>query len=441
MKDPVILVENLSKRYRLGLKEKRSRTFAGQVWDSLKSPISNFRRLTNLSHFGGEDESVFWALRDLNFQVNQGEVLGVIGHNGAGKSTLLKILSRITEPTFGQIRIRGRVASLLEVGTGFHPELSGRENVYMNGTILGMRRREIDGKFDEIVSFSGIEKFIDTPVKFYSSGMKVRLGFAVAAHLEPEILIIDEVLAVGDADFQKKCLGKMNDVANKEGRTVLFVSHNMAAIRSLCSRSILMKDGRIQIDGETDLVASRYLKGDNEVDGYFKVGKSSSKEKVIIEKTIIKNQHGLPTEDFSIGDDLVIELHYLSQEKILKPYFFLGIKGKFGSICGANAMMDGHQPQFIEGNGIITCIFKELPFLPQQYSIAAGVRASDGKTPLSITKDIAFFNILTKVSDIGFNGFLADVLAPDSAPVLLPYSWRFNNDNVIEVDLLRHAKR
>jgi lipopolysaccharide transport system ATP-binding protein len=207
------------------------------------------RRRTNGDARGGQrhaDAPEFWALKDVSFAVERGEVLGIIGRNGAGKSTLLKILSRITEPTNGEVRLRGRVASLLEVGTGFHPELSGRENIYLNGAILGMRRREITTKFDEIVAFAEVEKFLDTPVKRYSSGMYVRLAFAVAAHLEPEILVVDEVLAVGDAEFQRKCLGRMRSVSSKEGRTVLFVSHNMTAINSLCNRAILMNNGRAQ---------------------------------------------------------------------------------------------------------------------------------------------------------------------------------------------------
>ncbi|MDO9553103.1 ABC transporter ATP-binding protein [Rhodonellum sp.] len=242
MSKSVIKVQDLSKRYRIGLKEKQSETLIGQIVDILKSPFSNLKKLKEMNRFGLEDESVFWALRDINFEVKEGEVLGIIGKNGAGKSTLLKILSQITEPTTGRIEIHGRVASLLEVGTGFHPELSGRENIYMNGTILGMTKREIDFKLDEIIDFSGVEKFIDTPVKFYSSGMKVRLGFSVAAHLEPEILIIDEVLAVGDFEFQKKCLGKMEDVAG-QGRTVLFVSHNLGAISSLCNTGFVLNGG------------------------------------------------------------------------------------------------------------------------------------------------------------------------------------------------------
>ncbi len=244
MTTSAIQVENLSKAYRIGLKDEIPDTIASAVMGWVRRPLANFRRLRRLNTFGangeGDEADIVWALKDVSFEVAPGEVVGIIGRNGAGKSTLLKILSRITEPTGGRAVIRGRVSSLLEVGTGFHQELTGRENVYLNGTILGMSKREIDRKFAEIVDFSGVEKFLDTPIKHYSSGMKVRLAFAVAAHLEPEILIIDEVLAVGDAEFQKKCLGKMQDVA-REGRTVLFVSHNMAAVQTLCQRALLVE--------------------------------------------------------------------------------------------------------------------------------------------------------------------------------------------------------
>lgn len=240
MSTPVIKVEGIGKAYRIGVEHPQSRTFKELVSEVIKTPM---RRLRMKSEVWDESEDTFWAIRNINFDVNQGEVLGIIGRNGAGKSTLLKVLSRITEPTEGLARIHGRVASLLEVGTGFHPELSGRENIYLNGAILGMRRSEIKRKFDEIVAFSEVSKFLDTPVKRYSSGMYVRLAFAVAAHLDPEVLIVDEVLAVGDASFQKKCLGKMGDVV-KEGRTVLFVSHNMEAVGQLCTHTVLINSGR-----------------------------------------------------------------------------------------------------------------------------------------------------------------------------------------------------
>lgn len=249
---PIITVEGVSKRYTIGKKESYG-SLRDEVMDAVTSP---FRRL-----LGGEraaEDPHVWALKDVSFEVFKGDVLGIIGRNGAGKSTLLKILSRITEPTTGRIEMRGRIASLLEVGTGFHPELTGRENIFMNGALLGMTSREIRSKFDEIVAFSEIEKFLDTPVKRYSSGMYVRLAFAVAAHLEPEILIIDEVLAVGDAAFQKKCLGKMGEVAS-QGRTVFFVSHNITAIKTLCSRAIWLDKGTVVNDGPAGSVTADYL--------------------------------------------------------------------------------------------------------------------------------------------------------------------------------------
>jgi lipopolysaccharide transport system ATP-binding protein len=239
MSETVIAAENVSKRYLIGAAEQRHETLAGSLVAALKAPIRNARNLARLdvSRVADDAADILWALRDVSFEVKRGDVLGVIGRNGAGKSTLLKILSRITEPTSGWVGIKGRVASLLEVGTGFHPELTGRDNVYMNGTLLGMTKREIDRKFDEIVAFSGVERFLDTPVKRYSSGMQVRLAFAVAAHLEPDILLVDEVLAVGDINFQKKCMGKIGDVAN-QGRTIVLVSHQMNQMRRLCNRAV-----------------------------------------------------------------------------------------------------------------------------------------------------------------------------------------------------------
>jgi lipopolysaccharide transport system ATP-binding protein len=254
MSDIAIRVEKLSKQFRIGMAKYSYYTLRDQLVDSMKSILRRGRKPHSRN-------DMIWALKDVSFEVKRGEVVGIIGRNGAGKSTLLKILSRITEPTKGQAEIQGRVGSLLEVGTGFHPELTGRDNIYLNGAILGMKKAEIDRKFDEIVAFSEIEKFIDTPVKRYSSGMYVRLAFAVAAHLEPEILIVDEVLAVGDASFQKKCLGKMGTVA-KEGRTILFVSHNMAAILNICRRVMLLESGLIVCQGEPIQIIDRYLTTD-----------------------------------------------------------------------------------------------------------------------------------------------------------------------------------
>jgi lipopolysaccharide transport system ATP-binding protein len=262
MSNIAISVENLSKRYLIGHQLVQERNPA--LRDLIAREARNFaRKAVDVWHgkqiVQGDTIEEFWALRDVSFEVKKGEILGIIGNNGAGKSTLLKILSRITEPTRGRVVVKGRAASLLEVGTGFHPELSGRENIYLNGAILGMKSTEIRKKFDEVVAFAGVEKFLDTPIKRYSSGMYVRLAFAVAAHLDPDILVIDEVLAVGDAEFQKKCLGKMDEVSRREGRTVLLVSHNMAAVTSLCPQAIWLDKGSIRCRGETRKVINEYL--------------------------------------------------------------------------------------------------------------------------------------------------------------------------------------
>jgi lipopolysaccharide transport system ATP-binding protein len=318
MPETVIKVEGLSKQYRYGV------IGHGTLYKDLESWWARLRgkedpnvRITE--HIGpGLDGEWFWALQDVSFEVQRGEVLGIIGRNGAGKSTLLKILSRVTTPTRGVAKIKGRLASLLEIGTGFHQELIGRENIYLNGAILGMTKAEIKSKFDEIVDFSGLEKFIDTPVKRYSSGMYVRLAFAVAAHLEPEILLVDEVLAVGDVEFQKKCLGKMEDVA-KEGRTILFVSHNMAAIRSLCRRTILLDKGKLLMDSATDETVAHYL-GQNLLEGAI----ASAEQIETRMEGLIRKKHpfirfreialldesGFPRRSFHSDEDIVVSIDF-----------------------------------------------------------------------------------------------------------------------------------
>lgn len=280
MNDVVIKVENLGKLYRIGEQE-RYKALRDTLTDAFAKP---FRRLQgwfseNSKSTSHPADNYIWALKDVSFEVQRGEIIGIIGRNGAGKSTLLKVLSRITEPTEGYAEIRGRVGSLLEVGTGFHPELTGRENLYLNGAILGMRKAEIERKFDEIVAFAEVEKFIDTPVKHFSSGMYVRLAFAVAAHLEPEILLVDEVLAVGDTAFQKKCLGKMRDVA-REGRTILFVSHNLQAISSLTQKSLLLSDGQLAYSGPTEAVINEYLRESTNQELIYTDQPSSDKPKI-----------------------------------------------------------------------------------------------------------------------------------------------------------------
>jgi len=304
MSKPIIEVKNLSKQYTIGERAPYG-SFREEIMQALAKP---FRRLTSShsSRFTSNDNTI-WALKDVSFEVQEGEVLGIIGRNGAGKSTLLKILSRITEPTAGEIRMRGRVGSLLEVGTGFHPELTGRENIFLNGALLGMQKEEIRRKFDEIVAFAEIEKFLDTPVKRYSSGMYVRLAFAVAAHLEPEILIVDEVLAVGDAQFQKKCLGKMGDVA-KEGRTVLFVSHQMGAVAQLCNKAFLLDRGEIVQTGSVQNVVNYYMNlSASGVSGYEADAASQHKDIVIL-KAQTYDVKGNPSVNFTHNQEIVIAI-------------------------------------------------------------------------------------------------------------------------------------
>jgi lipopolysaccharide transport system ATP-binding protein len=332
----IIKVEGLHKRYRIGLKEEMHDSFLSATLNFFKSPLTNYRKYRSLYRFddirrvqgaplNNNSDNVIWALKDVSFKVKKGEVLGVIGNNGAGKTTLLKVLSKITTPSYGRAEIYGKISSLLEVGTGFHPELTGRENIYLNGTILGMRKREIDNKFDEIVDFSGVEKFIDTPVKRYSVGMSIRLGFSVAAFLEPDILVIDEVLAVGDADFQKKCLQKMESVG-QHGRTVLFVSHNMQMVTRLCSRAILLEKGQIKDDGPADKVVASYLTS----------GKLSSSERVWKNKqeahggdvarllaVRVKDENGHILQSFDIRKPIGIEMEYevLKSDYLLLPHY------------------------------------------------------------------------------------------------------------------------
>jgi len=315
---PIIEIKNLGKKYNITHQRGGYVALRDVLMNVLKSPFS-FLKTKAKQVAGMETKEEFWALKDINFEVQKGEIVGIIGSNGAGKSTLLKILTQITPPTTGEIKIHGRVGSLLEVGTGFHPELTGRENVFLNGAILGMTRAEMAKKFDAIVEFAGIEKFLDTPVKYYSSGMYVRLAFSVAAHLDPDILIIDEVLAVGDAEFQKKCMGKMEEVTKNQGRTILFVSHNMGAIRQLCSRCILLQNGKIVKFGATEDIVSYYLYGQN------KTGEETSSQfisdkknnfPVQVTKIWIENENGVEILESEIKKDLILNIEYRIDQTI-----------------------------------------------------------------------------------------------------------------------------
>ncbi len=324
MREKAIIVDGLWKGYQLGSKK------SSELRDSLMQIFTTPK----------QSGDFFWALQDINFTINQGDAVGIIGRNGAGKSTLLKILSRITSPTKGSFQLNGRVSSLLEVGTGFHAELTGRENIYLNGTILGMSKAEVKRKFDEIVAFSGIERFIDTPVKRYSSGMYVRLAFAVAAHLEPEILIIDEVLAVGDAEFQKKCLGKMKDVSSNEGRTVIFVSHNMGAVKSLCNVGIEFNKGQLNFIGRIDEAVSNYLNTNIDSGKYIpllpKLGVDISFKEIFLTDTTSKE-----CNEFNIQDDIIINFRFNINNLSSGYSIFCTINNRYGNpIFSAEKIID-----------------------------------------------------------------------------------------------------
>ncbi|WKN41784.1 ABC transporter ATP-binding protein [Tunicatimonas pelagia] len=368
MRDAAISAQNISKRYRIGLRE-RADTLAGRIKQTLAYPIRNLRNIAKLNSFdeSDSDRSIFWALRDIDFSVKPGDVLGIIGHNGAGKSTLLKILSRITEPTTGEIEIRGRVSSLLEVGTGFHEELTGHDNVYMNGTILGMTKWEIDSKMEQIVDFAGVEQYIHTPVKFYSSGMRVRLAFSVAAHLDPEILIIDEVLAVGDLGFQQKCLGKMDEVS-RSGRTILFVSHNMGAVEGLCTRAMLLDKGRIAYDGGVT----------EAIDLYRDATLSKADEQELAQRT---DRDGVGNFKFTHvvlnGGDVVltdrplkIDLYYQVKETLQNLQLVIKISRNYREIVMTiDSKAQGVIIDVEKGEGMISVKVPNLPLLPYQYVI------------------------------------------------------------------------
>ncbi len=324
MSNSIIEVKGIGKKYSINHERGRYVALRDVLTNIAKSPLSFLKKKAK-EVVGLEKKEEFWALKDINFTVARGEVVGIIGANGAGKSTLLKILSQITPPTEGEIILRGRVGSLLEVGTGFHPELTGRDNIFLNGAILGMRRHEIASKFDQIVEFAGIEKFLDTPVKHYSSGMYVRLAFSVAAHMEPDILVVDEVLAVGDAEFQKKCLGKMEDITKKDGRTILFVSHNLGAIQQLCNQTILLNKGRLADYGPSDKIVNSYLRaeiGPTSSQEWTDISKAPGDEVVRLRTVRIKQENKI-TNSVNISKPTGVEMEYevLQSGHILYPNF------------------------------------------------------------------------------------------------------------------------
>jgi lipopolysaccharide transport system ATP-binding protein len=392
----IIIAENVSKKFIISHE-------GNQKYTALRDIITNNVKNLFSSKKGNEESEEFWSLRNLNFSINKGDRIGVIGRNGAGKSTLLKVLSRITEPTEGKIKIRGRVASLLEVGTGFHPELTGRENIYLNGAILGMTRAEIKLKFDEIVAFAEVEKFLDTPVKRYSSGMYVRLAFAVAAHLEPEILIIDEVLAVGDAQFQKKSLGKMDDVSKKDGRTVIFVSHNMDAVTNLCNKCIYLKKGEMMMYDDTRVVIDAYLKDNKTIeisDGQF----DETKAKIL-------NVELDSTELLKGNIKVTVEYNWPLD---VNPSVGITFSTMFGAIIfGTNFSLHHNDSLDIHTkHGIATFYVDNIPLHSGSYNIT--VYLGDGYHNLDIKFDVLTFDFISNSGVI--NPYSHQIIGPLNLP-------------------------
>lgn len=395
--DIAIRAENLSKQFHIGAM-KKNRNFREALVDGFTSP---FRRAANLlrgqSTGAAELDDTIWALKDVSFEIKRGETVGIIGRNGAGKSTLLKIISRITEPTEGFADIYGRIGSLLEVGTGFHPELTGRENIYLNGAILGMKKAVIKRKFDEIVSFSGVEKFIDTPVKHYSSGMYLRLAFAVAAHLEPEILLVDEVLAVGDISFQKKCIGKMDEVA-KEGRTVLFVSHNMGAIANLCKSAIWIDQGKMQARGEVGLIIDSYIKSNTEIGkANLNLRKTHSTGEASITDVRLLDSQNKSVDVFQMGETVIVEFDVDFYRSFSTLDLTLEVKRLEMGINVLHLMNHdcGFSPENISaGKHTFRVELPQCMLYPNSYSVSIWVGTNGSNTGLDLILDAVNFSII-----------------------------------------------
>ncbi len=402
MSEIVLKVENVGKQYRLGYVGTRSLNDDIKRWwhraRGLEDPFLKIGE-TNDRASRGESDYV-WALQNVNFEVKKGEVLGIIGKNGAGKSTLLKLLSKVTGPTTGQIKVDGKIASLLEVGTGFHPELTGRENIFLNGAILGMTKAEIKGKFDEIVDFAGVERYIDTPVKRYSSGMYVRLAFAVAAHLEPDILIVDEVLAVGDAAFQKKAIGKMKEVRQGGNRTVLFVSHNMASIKNLCTRVLLMENGKLAHSGNTEVIISKYLSGKNKVNNQINFDQEFDYSDFILHSICLKNKGGHEENPITESEEIELTTSISFKNSSGKSYHLtFHLYNSQGDALFSFSSFQGAE-QLTYGRNDLSCYFPKGFLSSGSYFLNLFIVKNKRKVALRI-KDILYFTVVDGEREIG----------------------------------------
>jgi len=413
-----IHLENVSKLYRLG----STRT-------SLRESLSNATQRL-LSSEPAPSAQTIWALRDVSFSVQPGEALGLIGPNGAGKTTTLKLLSRVSQPTQGAIYTQGRMASLIELGAGFHPELTGRENIFLNGAILGLSQREIQSKFDTIVNFSELEEFIDTPIKRYSSGMYARLGFSVAAFVDPEILLIDEVLAVGDMNFQRKCFDFIHNFVNS-GHTTIFVSHNLFALEQLCDRIVWLEKGHVMADGITHQVLSAYMHSQEEKLLQIEQTKGTLDSFLIIESVSLTNSRGEETQEFESGEDICVHLHYSAPQPIRKPHFVLAVwdGATHQPVFIASMLVDNEAPDRIEGQGTITCLFEKPPLRPRAYQVFSEIWQEDLQNYFLIWQPLIGFTIKEDSTIAYHKGSLRHGRV--DAPIAVPYKWIINSNNKI----------
>lgn len=410
----VIQFHDVSKAYNLGAAN-----------TSLREAIPNLaRRLVGRN--GANDEQILWALKGVSFEVERGETLALVGANGAGKTTILKLLSKVTRPTSGHIKVNGRLSALIELGAGFHPDLTGRENIYLNGSILGLDKKEIDAKFDSIVAFAELERFLDMPVKRYSSGMYVRLGFAVAIHVEPEVLLVDEVLAVGDMAFQRKCLDKIAEIRS-QGTTVIFVSHNMRTIESLCKRALWLEKGQIRHIGDTRSVVSAYSDAMTQVINvrglrqYSGAGRRGSGEVQFTTVRLLNGDHN-ETNTFHMGDRLVVEMGYRAQRRVLSPSFDVAVYADNGArVCTATSRLSGCAPDYLEGEGVARCVFDSIPFMPGGYSIIVALFDQDDLTKYDQWYNAAAFTVGSELlGDVRWH-----LTQEEHGVVYLPPQWEY----------------
>ncbi|MFC1668488.1 ABC transporter ATP-binding protein [Chlamydiota bacterium] len=421
--DVVIRFENVSKQYFLG-------SSVGNIREAL---ANEFKRIIRKPI--EEKRQSIWALKDISFEVKKGDVLGLIGPNGAGKTTVLKILSRIVNPTKGLYEIKGKIGALIEVGAGFHPELTGRENIFLNGSIVGLKNAEIKKKFDEIVAFSELEEFIDTPVKRYSSGMYVRLGFSVAAHLDPDILLIDEILSVGDIAFREKSMRRMDQI-RRSNKAIVFISHSLYQVESICNKALWIDHGEIMKSGKVNEVVNAYLNDQEKkmistISKNEKVVETDNKYPVIIEKVELIDSEGIKNNEFAFGDGMTVRIFYKARQLIKRPLFNLRISCKSNQIAEASMLIDGYGPEGIEGKGIVECHFDSLPLTSGVYDILLFARNSEGIVDIIDVAIYARFRVTEeKLDNVPMEGPMALNHLRQGPPVYIPRTWSFRDINI-----------